>query len=71
MTVDRVIERMEAIRTCRPSGWREDEAVNAGLSLILADAARINVQKGDLKTAKLCVKEAVMHLGLLRSGRSC
>ena len=36
-----------------------DDALHAGLSLILADAARSHLQGGDLETAELCVAEAL------------
>ena len=36
----------------------DDEALPAGLSLILADAARSHLQAGDLDKAALCLQEA-------------
>ena len=44
-----------------------DEAVQTGLTLILADAARSHLQAGNLDKAKLCLQEAQRCLGLLRS----
>lgn len=39
-------------------GPAPDEALRAGLTLILADAARSHLQAGDLDNASLCVEEA-------------
>ena len=42
------------ILQCSP----DDGALPAGLSLILADAARSHLQAGDLEKAALCLQEA-------------
>jgi hypothetical protein len=42
-----------------------DEALRAGLTLILADAARSHLRAGDLDKASLCVEEAERCLGTL------
>ncbi len=39
-------------------GPATDEALRAGLTLILADAAKSHLQAGDLEKASLCVAEA-------------
>ena len=70
LMVNSVMERMEEIRACRPSEWQDNEAVNAGLSLILASAARSHIQEGDLELAAVCVVEVDRYLDLVRSGRS-
>ena len=70
MVVGSFKERMEEIRTYRPSEWQDNDAVNVGLSLILSDAACSHIQRGDLGSAILCVVEAEWYLDLLRPGRS-
>ena len=42
-----------------------DAALPAGLSLILADAARSHLKAGDLKTATVCLEEAERLMSLL------
>ena len=42
-----------------------DAALPAGLSLILADAARSHLKAGDLKTATACLEEAERLMSLL------
>ena len=44
-----------------------DEALQTGLTLILADAARSHLQAGNLDKATLCLQAAQRCLGLLRS----
>ena len=42
-----------------------DAALPAGLSLILAGAARSHLKAGDLKTATVCLQEAERWMSLL------
>ena len=42
-----------------------DTALPAGLSLILADAARSHLKAGDIETASRCLEEAERLLSLL------
>lgn len=48
-------------------GPATDEALRAGLTLILADAARSHLQAGNLDKASLCVEEAERCLTTLAS----
>ena len=49
---------MEAQGVNRLSGYRDDQGLRTGLSLILADAARSHLKSGDLEKANLCLAEA-------------
>ena len=51
----------------RPPGRPCDEALRAGLTLILADAARSHLEAGDLDKATLCLEEAQRCLASLSS----
>ena len=44
-----------------------DDALQTGLTLILADAARSHLQAGNLDKATLCLQAAQRCLGLLKS----
>ena len=46
-------------------GFDGDTAVPAGLSLILADAARSHLKAGDIETASKCLEEAERLLSFL------
>ena len=67
MMVQDMSQRMEELRAYRPQQWPNSPAVQAGLTLILADAARSHLQAGDVETATLCVAEAERCLAILRS----
>lgn len=67
MTVQEMAEKAESLARSRPQEWPGGEALHAGLTLILTEAARAHVEKGDLETATLCVVEAERCLAYLRS----
>ena len=48
-----------------PGDYSGDAALSAGLSLILADAARSHLKAGDLKNASVCLAEAERFMALL------
>ena len=60
------VQEMEQIANSRPREWPESEALHAGLTLILADAAAAHMRSGDLERATLCVAEAERCLTYLR-----
>lgn len=70
MTVQEMAEKAESLARSRPREWPGGEALNAGLTLILAEAARANVENGDLETATLCVVEAERCLAYLRTQKA-
>ena len=45
--------------------WPSDEVLHAGLTLIMADAARGHLEAGDLESATSCVQAAERFMALL------
>ena len=45
--------------------WPSDEVLHAGLSLIMAHAARGHLEAGDLESATSCLQEAERFMALL------
>ena len=60
------VQEMKQIADSRPREWPEGEALHAGLTLILADAAATHLESGDFERAALCVAEAERCLSYLR-----
>ena len=61
------VQEMAQITNSRPKDWPGSEALHAGLTLILADAAASHMKSGDLERATLCVAEAERCLSYVRS----
>ena len=45
--------------------WPSDEVLHAGLTLIMADAARGHLRAGNLESATSCIQEAERFMALL------
>ena len=52
------VQDMKRIVGSRPREWPGGEALHAGLTLILTDAAAAHLRAGDVEMATLCVAEA-------------
>ena len=70
MTVQELADKVQFLSNSRPKEWPGGEALHAGLTLILADAACTHLKKGDLETGTLCVLEAERCLAYLRSKKA-
>lgn len=64
------VQEMTRIVNDRPTDWPGGEALHAGLTVILADAAASHLRSGDVERATLCVAEAERCLVYLRSRKS-
>ena len=60
-------QEMTQIARSRPEEWPGGEALHAGLTVILADAAASHLRVGDLERATLCVAEAERCLAYIRA----
>lgn len=61
-------EMINSRHNVEEDGWQYrpgDEAVHAGLTVILADAARSHLQAGDLDKATRCLNEAARCLAFV------
>ena len=64
------VQEMSQIARSRPTEWPGGEALHAGLTVILADAAASHLRFGDVERATLCVAEAERCLTYLRSRKA-
>ena len=64
------VQEMTRIVSSRPTDWPEGEALHAGLTIILADAAASHIRSGDVERATLCVAEAERCLTYLRARKA-
>ena len=58
-------ERQVHSVNAEPGDYSGDAVLSAGLSLILAEAARSHLKAGDVKTASVCLAEAERFMSLL------
>ena len=61
------VQEMTQIARGRPDEWPGGDALHAGLTVILADAAASHIRVGDLERATLCVAEAERCLAYVRA----
>ena len=67
MTIQDMADRMDMLAQIRPKMWPGGEALETGMTLILADPAGSHLREGDVATATLCVAEAEGWLSDLRA----